>query len=596
MILRSVSSMLKLASVVPDDVYDRLQDREGGHTKVTKDQGGVTKGGIAESGGQFTADQIRKLTPDQIRNAYGPYWQSSGQHFQNPAAAEIAFDMSVNAGPPRTASIIQKTLNQMTPDLPPLPGNGNIGPQTKARMAIVDQSELGRRLYGAFGKHHAQLVADNPAKHGASAKGWANRRTKLSQAPEVGQILAGKNLPQVFKGIPPKGAVIVPPDPPVLVRPNVSPNGSPSRSSLLKSGSAPDNIAKLLSVLSKAKAIKRDLGSDAADRFTMGQVGSTLRAAIARSRNQAAPKAPAPAATGPLQQSQFPFMGKQGSIAAQLRRAFNETHQHPTEGQKECGNYRKGRVKLHGLNIAIENPPDSIRRGTSKDGKKWENRMPCAYGYFVGTEAVDGDAVDCFIGPDPESEFVLAIDQQDGRKFDETKFVLGCKTRAEAEKLYLSCYHKGWTLGPVSTTTTSQLKTWLKEGDTKKPFSGQLVKAAEQKEMSLLEAVLMGDPSGLSAAFHGYQHGGKDQAWRSGLTSAGGGVGGGMLGALIAALSRGKLSAPGALGIGSLLGSTGGAVHAANKFNEELRGRTGQMKSGYAVRFHENLKRALGQD
>ena len=485
MTLPSVSYLLKRASAVPDDVYDRLQQREGGHTKVTKDQGGVTKGGIAESGGQYTAEQIRKLTPGQIRDAYNPYWQSSGQHFQNPAAAEVAFDMAVNAGPPRTAGIIQKTLNQMTPGMPPLPGSGKIGPQTQARMAVVDQSDLARRLYGAFGQHHEQLVADNPKRHGASAKGWANRRDKLAQSPVVGQVLAGKNLPQVFKGIPPKGAIIVPTDP------------SPSRSSILKAGSAPGDLTKLLAVLTRAKAIKRDLGADAADRFTMGQVGSTLRAAIARSRNQAAPKAAPSAPAGPPQQSQFQFMDKQGSVASLLRRAINCTHTHPTPGQIEAGNYAKGEFPWQGMRIKIENPEGTTRRGVCK-GKTWSRVMTCCYGYFKSTTGKDGDALDVFVGPDLDSDLVAVIDQMIDGKFDEHKVVVAVKTEAQARKLYLSNYTKGWTCGPLTMTTADQLKTWLKDGDTKKPFAGQLVKTAKNSRHTTMQtpfAKLVGAPS-----------------------------------------------------------------------------------------------------
>jgi hypothetical protein len=134
---------------------------------------------------------------------------------------------------------------------------------------------------------------------------------------------------------------------------------------------------------------------------------------------------------------------------------------------------------IHGLVIKLENPRDTVRRGKDKNGKAWANTMVADYGYFKSTMAADGDAVDCFIGPAPESEFVVAIDQKhaDG-SFDETKFVLGVTTRDEGEKLYLAHYPKGWKLGPVSTATVGQLKEWLKNGDTKSPFGGQMVKAA----------------------------------------------------------------------------------------------------------------------
>lgn len=96
--------------------------------------------------------------------------------------------------------------------------------------------------------------------------------------------------------------------------------------------------------------------------------------------------------------------------------------------------------------------------------------------------AADGDAVDVFIGPDIDSDLVVVVDQYKGGVFDESKFCIGVTTRQQGERLYLSNYPRSWKLGPVSTTTVQQLKTWLAEGDTKAPFKGQLVKAAVVKQ------------------------------------------------------------------------------------------------------------------
>lgn len=43
----------------------------------------------------------------------------------------------------------------------------------------------------------------------------------------------------------------------------------------------------------------------------------------------------------------------------------------PTQAQIEAGNYKKGHIKVHGLDIAVENPRGSERRGTDPDGKEW---------------------------------------------------------------------------------------------------------------------------------------------------------------------------------------------------------------------------------
>lgn len=54
----------------------------------------------------------------------------------------------------------------------------------------------------------------------------------------------------------------------------------------------------------------------------------------------------------------------------------------PTEGQKSAGNYKVGRVNLHGLEISIENPKGSKRTGTDKDGETWSQTMRHHYGYI----------------------------------------------------------------------------------------------------------------------------------------------------------------------------------------------------------------------
>ncbi len=166
-----------------------------------------------------------------------------------------------------------------------------------------------------------------------------------------------------------------------------------------------------------------------------------------------------------------------GDIGAALRQARNVTHTHPTPDQAREGNYRKGEFDFKGLTIKLENPKGTTRVGYENGKKTWSRLMQADYGYFKGTKAIDGDAVDVFVGPDLASDLVVAVDQQRGKDFDETKFVVGVKSQEEGEKLYLRHYPKGWKLGPVSTCTIPQLKRWLQDGKHRRPFQGQLVEA-----------------------------------------------------------------------------------------------------------------------
>lgn len=175
---------------------------------------------------------------------------------------------------------------------------------------------------------------------------------------------------------------------------------------------------------------------------------------------------------------------KSATTAKQVAQAAAKTDTKPTEDQKESGNYKKGHIKIHGMDITIENPKGSMRSGESKAGKKWSTKMTAHYGYIKRTESeADGDHVDVFIGPDPKSWLVYIVDQVNPktRAFDEHKCILGCKTEAEAKKLYLSNYEKGWKgLSAVKFMIIPQFKRWLEDGDTGKPVA----KRAEVKPMA----------------------------------------------------------------------------------------------------------------
>lgn len=154
----------------------------------------------------------------------------------------------------------------------------------------------------------------------------------------------------------------------------------------------------------------------------------------------------------------------------------------PTEAQKEAGNYRKPVVRLHGLDIAIENPKGSVRRGVDPNGKAWESPMHAHYGYVKRSQGADGDAVDVFVGDKPDSQTVFVIDQQnaDGT-FDEHKVVMGTNTMLEAKVLYKKNYQKGWQVGPATAMSVDEFKAWLKNGDTTQPLQPDHFAKAREK-------------------------------------------------------------------------------------------------------------------
>ena len=186
-------------------------------------------------------------------------------------------------------------------------------------------------------------------------------------------------------------------------------------------------------------------------------------------------------------------------IKKELEKARKETNTNPTEGQKEAGNYKMGRVNIYGFEIAIENPKGSYRKGKDKDGKEWKCLMHNDYGYFTHTKAVDGDAVDVFLGKDLDCKTIFAIDQVINGKFDETKIMFGFKTEEEAKKAYLSNYNKGWKgLGKVTEVSIDDFKEWLYDGyKQRKPFSEyneiKKKKLNENVDFAKKEKLLLGD-------------------------------------------------------------------------------------------------------
>ena len=167
------------------------------------------------------------------------------------------------------------------------------------------------------------------------------------------------------------------------------------------------------------------------------------------------------------------------SISAKVKEASADVNTEPTEAQKEAGNYKKGHVQVGAFDITIEQPEGSIRRGTDANGKQWESKMHNTYGYFRGTEGVDGDHIDVFLSNDMDGwngAQVFVVDQYnpDGT-FDEHKVMLGFNDASDAKNNYLANYEKGWEKGrriDVSAVNLEDFEKWIASSHRKtKPFS-----------------------------------------------------------------------------------------------------------------------------
>ena len=168
-------------------------------------------------------------------------------------------------------------------------------------------------------------------------------------------------------------------------------------------------------------------------------------------------------------------IARESEVKRKITEAEKETDVNPTEAQKEAGNYKKGHVTVDGLDVTIEQPKGSVRRGKDADGKEWESEMHNTYGYIKGAEGVDGDHIDIFLSDNPASGHVFVVDQVNPKtgEFDEHKVMYGFDSAEEAKQAYLSNYEKGWKgLGDITEVTKEKFKKWVDSSKRKtKPFA-----------------------------------------------------------------------------------------------------------------------------
>ena len=122
----------------------------------------------------------------------------------------------------------------------------------------------------------------------------------------------------------------------------------------------------------------------------------------------------------------------------------------------------QGTTEFQGLPISIENKKGSIRRWYDPHEKRnGVTPMHFDYGYIRRTEGMDGDHVDVYIGPHPESTIAFVVHQMKGPdffEFDEDKVMLGFSSADEARLAYLKQYDKPGFFGGITAIPMDQFK------------------------------------------------------------------------------------------------------------------------------------------
>lgn len=166
--------------------------------------------------------------------------------------------------------------------------------------------------------------------------------------------------------------------------------------------------------------------------------------------------------------------GGRVNLAADINEQAKVVDTDPSDGQKEAGNYRKGHIRVHGLDISIENPRGSFRSGVA-NGKPWKSRLPAHYGYIRKTEGGDGQHVDVYLGPHLKSPHVFVVDQHElgSKLWDEHKAFIGFGSKTQAREAYHRAFSDGKgkdRIGHIETMTVDDFKDWLRDGKTTRPI------------------------------------------------------------------------------------------------------------------------------
>lgn len=158
----------------------------------------------------------------------------------------------------------------------------------------------------------------------------------------------------------------------------------------------------------------------------------------------------------------------------------------PTPAQVEAGNFKKGKITLHGLDISIENPMGSIRKSHPDAPVQWKRMTRGGhYGYVKGTTDATGEQVDVFVGPKTGAQTVFVIDQltPDGTAYDEPKAMVGYPNALAARRAYHANYPKGWKgLGAMTPMAMEDFKQWVKSPAAKQPVAWKPATEAASRE------------------------------------------------------------------------------------------------------------------
>lgn len=155
-------------------------------------------------------------------------------------------------------------------------------------------------------------------------------------------------------------------------------------------------------------------------------------------------------------------VGPQGRAKMSLTPSQDEIVKSVVDTLAKAQRLLHGKMQAVGMDVSVENRRGSIREWINKDtGESGATRMEHPYGYFKGTLGVDGDHLDCFVGPWLEAPDVHVITTMKGPDFvdvDEQKCMVGFPDARTAKRVLIKHYDDPRYFGSMESWPVEEFK------------------------------------------------------------------------------------------------------------------------------------------
>jgi lysozyme family protein len=149
--------------------FELMLQSEGGYVNHPSDPGGMTNLGVTKRvweewvGRESNEKEMRSLTPEMVAPLYKrKFWDACHCDLLPSGIDYLVFDFAVNAGPGRSAKILQTAIG--------VPADGGIGPVTLAAVNKEDPAALIEKFSDAKESFYRSLNTFE-----TFGKGWLNR-------------------------------------------------------------------------------------------------------------------------------------------------------------------------------------------------------------------------------------------------------------------------------------------------------------------------------------------------------------------------------------------------------------------------------------